>query len=138
MKYIKLFEYYRESYIRNKDMFFSSDIFDYLGVYDKMMYDENNVPESAYNVDVIDFLKEIFLNKKIIFDPVNNLNNISGTVTDVTYFVYKDLYIKVKMKDENEYLIDNNRLAFIFDYDADTKPLHKEVEMKKKAEKYNL
>jgi len=144
MKHIKLFERFRESYMRGKDMLFITDVLDYLGVDDNVMYDESYVPESAYGVNVIDFLKEIFLGKQIIFDSISPPTKKSGVVEDVGYYVYKDvLYIEVKVINTQEnyndwFFIKNNYLVFIYGYDADTKPLHKEVEMKKKAEKYNL
>lgn len=166
MKYIKYFENIINSknYLYNKDMLTISDVMKYLGV-DTMLMDEESKLESRYNVDVIEFFKEIFMNKTIIFQDINRFNKdrtIKGKVNDVGVFSYKEAYIKVEIldpkekeknskniwfpipqkygdnNDDNWFLIHNNSFISIYDYDADTKPLHKEVKLKKEGEKYNL
>jgi len=37
-----------------------------------------------------------------------------------------------------DFLIKNNSIVTIYDYDADNKPLHKLVKLKKETEKYNI
>ena len=91
---------------------------------------------------------------------------MKGKVQDVGHFSYKnEFYIKVALvntevmvndyyfkkyddkvgnsvisidKENDWFLIKNNSIVTIYDYDAEDKPLHKEVKLKKKAEKYNL
>lgn len=161
MNHIKLFEAYKD-YIYNKDMFTISDIMKYLKVDNMLMYEESKL-ETIYDVDVIEFLKEIFINKTIIFRDINRFEknrSIKGTVNDIGIFSYKETYIKVKIlnpkelvknnveikfkeiqhekNEDNWFLIDNNSMISIYDYDADSKPLHKKVKLKKESEKYNL
>ena len=98
MNHIKLFEAYKE-YIYNKDMFTISDIMKYLKV-DNMLMNEESKLETIYDVDVIEFLKEIFINKTIIFRDINRFEknrSIKGTVNDIGIFSYKETYIKVKI-----------------------------------------
>ena len=153
MKYIKLFEERiksRTTYMFGNDMFFVSDVMKYLKV-DTLPLDENYKPTSIYDVDVIDFFKEILIDKVIIFSPIDGRGpgtkesiTITDKVEDVIYFAYKDdVYIQVKIStpvynDESWYLLKNHEAIFVKDYDADIKPLHKTVAMKKLAEQYNL
>jgi hypothetical protein len=143
MKYIKTFEMLETAttYIYNNDLFMNNDVFDYLVVqHDFSTFDENYVPKSIYDVNVIDFFKEILLNKYVIFfslsKPENNAE-VKGVIKDVGSFAYKDdFYIRVKL--DNWHIMHNTTMTAIYDYDADTKPLHKEVKLKKYAEKYNI
>lgn len=152
MKHIKLFEEIirKRTYMLGNDMLFINDVMSYLDV-DIMPLDEGYKPESPYGVDVMDFFREIFVDKVVLFIPVNNtkkdrspvphrLLSLKNKVKSVKYFAYKDeVYIQVKFYyDEFWYLMPNGSGIFVEDYDADTKPLHKEVEMKKVAEKYNI
>ena len=144
-------------YMLSKDMFFINDVIKYLGV-ELNNFDDEYVPESIYNINVINFFKEILMDKPIIFKSVDRIFNypyMKGEVTDVGGFAYKDeFYIKVKLKnteikidkifldrddDNNQwFLMSNNTITSIYDYDADNKPLHEEVKLKKNAEKYNI
>lgn len=161
---IKLFEDF-ENYIYNSDMFMIYDVMNYLGVNTPgrfIMMDEESELKSIYNVDVIDFFKEIIMNKTILFQDINRFDKnrtIKGEVNDVAMFSYKDdSYIKVEIlspkvknigdiafKDityektiDNWFLIKNNNMISIYDYDADNKPLHQKVKLEKEGEKYNL
>ena len=97
--------------------------------------------ESKYNVDVVNFLKEIFLKKKVGFQSLNKIENdphIRGIVKDVDFFAYKDdVYVKVKIK-KDWALFKQHNLITVDSYDAYKKPLHKLVKLKKEAEKYNI
>lgn len=143
MKYIKTFEEYEpNNYINDNDLIRVNDIMSYLGVdVDIDELDEEHPPKSKYGVDIVDFFKEILLNKNISFKSVNTPEHNpieNGTVSDVKLFSYKeDLYIEVKLSD-SDWIIINNYISIIIDYDAQNKPLHKEVKRKKEAEKYNL
>ena len=146
MKYIKKFEEYPND---GTKYLFIGEIMEYLNVDNDRIEDESYIPKSPYDVNVIDFFKELLLNKNISFEYVNKIKNnprINGVVRDVAYYAYKDeLYIKVNLYarsknevDTEDYLISNDAMVSIDDYDANTKPLHKEVKMKKEAEKYNI
>jgi len=154
MKYIKSFESIgdfisevRNTYMYGKDMLFINDIMNYLKV-DTQSTDEQYKPESPYDVDVIDFFKEIFVDKYILFTPLDRYKNyktpFNVKVEDVKCVAYKDdVYIKIKTYDVDLnkwlwYILKNDEGIFLKNYDADTKPLHKEVAMKKDAEKYNV
>jgi hypothetical protein len=96
-----------------------------------------------YNIDVIEFLKEIFVDKKITFRSVNKPDSnpiLTGKVIDIYYYLYHDdeFYISVRFDNYEEHLIQGNKIIVIEDYDAENKPLHLEVKMKKQAEKYNI
>lgn len=151
MRYIKHFD----AYMYGEDLLSINNIMNYLGVYD--IDDEESKIESVYDVDVIGFLKEIFMNKIIIFTSQNALEGdptIKGKVKEVKIFPYKDeFFVEVKLLNPEikridhfekignkykSYLMKNNHIIAMYEYDADTKPLHKEVKMKKLAEKYNL
>ncbi len=152
----KIFEGIENGYMLGKDQFFINDVMEYL-VVDTFVMDQS-IPETPYKINVMDFFKEILLNKKIIFQSENKIQNypiIKGKVTAVGYFSYKnEFFIKVKLKKpkfkyednwynckhevDKEYLMKNNSMITIYDYDADNKPLHKLVELKKRAEKYNI
>lgn len=156
MKYLKIFENF-SYYMYGNDILMINNIYDYLGM-DTWIMDES-IPDSIYNIDVMKFFEEIFMNKNIIFQSINKILSyptIKGTVVDIDHFSYKmGFYIKVKLKnsqiminnqfvdyketdDDDWFLIKNNNIVTISDYDAKDKPLHKEVKLKKKAEKYNL
>ncbi len=156
MKYLKLFERFDiiKDYMLGDNLLMIGNVLNYLNIIDQQLDQETEL-ESAYDVNVIDFFKEIFLGKKIVFKSVNKPFNdpqIEGIVNDIGTFYYKsDIYIKVKLsnsiwlsgKPETEsnkdwFLVKNNSLIAIYDYDADSKPLHKEVKIKKEGEKYNL
>jgi len=141
MKFISQFESFK-SYLYGTDMFFVSDILKYLDVDNNIVnYGENYTPKSKYKVNVIDFFKEILLGKRIIFTSVNKINSnpsIDGIVKDVDSYAYKDeFYIKVEIDDE-WYLVIGDEAVFIYDYDADNKPLHKRVIREKRQDNYNL
>jgi hypothetical protein len=148
MRYIKTYEdLSKKTYLINDQLdylnqtrFAIDGVLNYLGVEIK-----DGKPVSKYNVDVVDFFKEIFLDKNIVFLSVNAPEGhpyVSGKVKDVSYYVYHldEFFITVKFyNDEDEQIMINNRGTVMLDgYDADKKPLHKEVEMKKEAENYNL
>ncbi len=132
-----------ENYMIGHDIFFMSDLYNYLSL-DFVRHYNNEVyitPENYYNINIIQFVKEIILDKYIIFDSVNKPQNnptIKGVVEDVDHFTYNEsFFIKVKIKNK-WYLVSNNTAIIISNYDGYLKPLHKEVELKKEAEKYNL
>jgi hypothetical protein len=146
-------------YMLGEDQFFINDVMEYLGVdVDIMTIDENTELESPYFVNVIDFIKEIILDKTIIFqckDAIMKDPTLNGEVINVDTFFYKDeFWFKVKLKkpkykydnkwyncrhpNDKEYLMKNNSIITISDYDANSKPLHKLVELKKRAKKYNI
>lgn len=152
MKYIKKFESYEvftsKAYGGSKYLFIG-EIMEYLNVDNDRIEDESYFPKSPYDINVIDFFKEIFLNKNINFESVNKIEGyprIDGIVKSVDHYAYKDeFYIKINLyakskdeKDDEDYLISNDSMFSVDDYDAYTKPLHKEVELKKEAEKYNI
>ena len=142
----KIFERYSdERYMFGRDMFFIDDVMRYLDVdVDIMNMDEQTELKSPYNVNVIDFFKEILMNKTIIFQSKNTTLDdpiIKGKVEDVDKFAYKDeFWIKVNLSEPQKayFLIKNNAIVTIYDYDADNKPLHKLVKLKKEAKKYNI
>ena len=143
MKYLKTFEYYEpDKYINNEDIITINiyDILHYLDVEIDENLDEDHPPKSKYDVDIVEFLKEILLNENISFKSVNTPEQNpmkSGIVKDVKLFAYKDeLYVEVKIN--NDWIIIDNSSSFIVYYNAENKTLHQEVKMKKKAEKYNL
>jgi len=155
----KIFEGVENNYMLGKDQFFINDVIKYLGVsLDSEEFDEDYTLESIYNINVINFFKEILINKTIIFKNINKLINnpiIKGKVKDVDCLYYKDdFYINVTLSNiqilsgekyidftplsDKSFLVDSDSIVSIYDYDADTKPLHKEVKFKKKVEKYNI
>lgn len=145
MKYIKHFE--DDFYENNRDMISIKNIFNYLDIPMFSPFldaDQNNKIETKYNVNVIDYLKEIFLNKKVTFKSINKLENNpikKGVVEDIKFFFYQDeIYIKFKIK--GEWIIVSDEMPVYLGastkYDADDKPLHKKVKIAKEAEKYNL
>jgi len=152
-------EIWPNGYMLGEDQFFINDVIEYLGVdVDIMTMDESTELKSPYNVNVVDFIKEIILNKTIIFqckDAILKDSTLKSKVIDVGIFLYKgEFWIKVKLKkpkfkyednwyncrheNDKEYLMKNNSIITIYDYDADNKPLHKLVKLKKSAEKYNI
>lgn len=152
MKFLKTYEKYlldRTSYDieygYGLDMFFISDVLKYL----KIQYDYFSpleILKTAYNVNTIDFIKEILMNKRVIFTSKNAIKNdpsVNGIIVDVIdfYFYKMDSYLKVKVNyndNVDEYLMCIDNIVSIYDYDADEKPLHKEVKLKKQAEKFNI
>jgi hypothetical protein len=100
-------------------------------------------PKSVYGIDIVDFVKEIFLNKSISFNSVDRDNSnprFNGKVEDVSHYIYQDdFFIKVKLfKDNDWHLMEENSVIFVYDYDADKKPLHKKMYLKKDEERYNV
>ena len=99
---------------------------------------------SRYDINVIDFLKEIFLDKEIEFTSLNRLTSnpyVKGKVENLSSYGYKDqLFMQIKIYDKKGgwYLVKLSERILVSNYDAEDKPLHKEVELKKEAEKYNL
>lgn len=154
MKYLKKYENYLMNkssydieYGYGRDLFFLTNVLDYLGTY----FDIKYFPANHYNIDAIKFIKEILLDKRILFTSVDATKNnptINGIVRKVIeFYLYKmDYYLKVDVEvnkgDDkivvDTYLINPEKIISIYDYDADKKPLHKEMKMKKEAEKYNL
>lgn len=148
-------------YMFGRDIFFINGVVEYLKADSDIM--DESMPESPYVDNIIDFFKEILMNKTIIFeseDKNKNYPTIKGTVEDVGSFSYKgEFYVKVKLNEpkilihseikkdnyvdypdnlKEWFLIRNNYVVHIYDYDADTKPLHELVKLKKKTEKYNI
>jgi len=161
MKYIKTYEIYDQNDeqikkfipdLGNDQIMTIENIMSYLGV--EIQYPEDSVviPVSKYNIDVIEYFKEIFMGKIITFRSVDALAKpekhpkVKGFIENVDQLAYQDeFYIRVKISGEFKpfqydgwFLINNLYDVYVYDYDADTKPLHKEVELKKEAEKYNL
>jgi hypothetical protein len=149
LKYIKTYEANYERYkylirITNNEVSVSiDDIMDYLYVKYEINDYGNFEFTNRYNIDFIDFLKEIFLEKEIEFKSINKITSnpyIKGKVKDISEYGYKDeLFIQFKIYDKkNWHLAESVIRIYIQNYDAENKPLHKEVELKKEAEKYNL
>jgi hypothetical protein len=152
MKYIKTFETlysdYKNLYLINDinnnkyESIITRDLLEIIGV-DVDYYDKNPNEDwiCEYNINVIEFLKEIFLNKNITFFSKNKNDEnryIKETVEDVNLFAYKEeLYIFVKINSSWK-IIDNNKITIIYDYDALDKPEHKLLKILKKAKKYNI
>lgn len=150
MKYIKHFE--DDFYENNRDMISIKNIFDYLDIPMFSPFldaDQNNKIETKYNVNVIDYLKEIFLTKKVTFKSVNKPENNpikKGVVEDIKFFFYQDeIYIQFKIESRLEiskwYIVSDEMPVYLgasTKYDADDKSLHKKVKIAKEAEKYNL
>ena len=151
MKYIKKFE--NIPYDNNqgvstdaKDVYIPN-ILDYLGIDMFQPLDESTELKSVYDVDVVEFLKEIFLGKHVQFKSINKLKDnpiVSGNIIDIKLLFYQDeVYVKFLLenkyyKKEDWYIVSNGSFIFLPTYDADNKPLHKDVKMKKEAEKYNI
>jgi hypothetical protein len=149
---MKLFENYwddvyisdRETYVYDTMAKYTTSIRRILR-YLKVDYEWNEEPtglHSEYDVDVIDFFKEIFIGKKIIFESLDRTYSddpiISGKVEDVGVYEYQDeFFIRVKIDDE-WHLIKPAKTIVIKKYDAENKPLHQEVIVKKQAKKYNI
>jgi hypothetical protein len=135
------FDKYQNTYMTGKRSFRIDHLYYYLGVEVEYPEDAVVVPVTKYGVDFIDFCKEIFLGKKIAFQSLNKPKDnpvIDGVVEDVDQLAYQDeFFVRVKIRKE-WYLISNLQPIFIENYDASEKPLHKEVVLKKEAEKYNL
>jgi len=101
---------------------------------------------SNYDIDVIDFFKEIFLGKNITFKSINNIEDQEdpikiGVVEDISLYLYQDeFFLKFYINSNKSYLVKTSYpiTMKIEDYDAENKPLHKEVKLKKQVEKYNL
>ena len=112
----------------------------------EVQYPEDSVviPVSAYDIDVIEYFKEMLLDKNITFLSVNKPEGhpyLTGKVVDVDQLAYQDEFfitVKLNTKKDNWNLINNTVNIIIDNYDADDKPLHKEIKIKKEAEKYNL
>jgi hypothetical protein len=166
MKYLKTYEIYEQDDkmvkkfipdLGNDQIMTINNIINYLDV--DVQYPEDSVviPVSRYNIDVIEYFKEIFLNKIVSFKSVDALARpeknpkIKGLVIDVNQLAYQDeFYIRVKIKDKFKnlgypkefedgwFLINNEYDVWVYNYDADTKPLHEEVELKRVALKYNI
>lgn len=144
--------------------FFIADVMDYLSITIEHPEDFVVIPVSKYNVDYIDFIKEIILNKNISFVsaddsandtlsviyPENKVVRIKGIIEKVSQlFVNEEYFIRVKIKGDTSlgvlgigwHLINNfEKVFFIYPdkYDAEDKPLHKEMILKKETEKFNI
>lgn len=141
MKYLKYFENNNvDTYILQREnrliSFMPDDVFDYLDIF----YPYNNI-KGIYNVNAVEFLKEILLNKIISFmeqgEDAKYYNY--AKVLKVGFYKYKDIYIKVLTNKDDEWkLINPGSIVVVHDYDAEDKPLHKEVRFKKDSKKYNI
>ena len=139
MKYIKTYEQSKLSTL-NIHLY---DIENELKIY----LDFNNgepILKSEFNIDYVNFCKEIFLNKFIAVKSMDRTKNdplIYGKVNNIGLFFYQDGYF-LKIKIENIWhLIQNNVILTIYDVDnfeIENKPLHKKLKIQKKANKYNL
>lgn len=98
--------------------------------------------KSRYDIDFVDFCKEIFLNKDIAVKTLDRPKNnplIRGKVENIDLYFYQDeFYMKVKIDDEWHLIETNAPLTVYYPDDIKNKPLHKELKLKKKEEKYNL
>lgn len=107
-------------------------------------YDDYPIVKNLYDIDVIEYFKEILLDKNVTFKSVNKPERnpyLTGVVVDVDAFVYQDeVFITVKLnnKKNNWNIVNMINNITIQDYDADDKPIHKKVKMKKETDKYNL
>jgi len=143
MSYIKTYEKFKNNkgYMYGRDLLIINNIKTYLGLIINFNMNSNTLPKSKYDIDFIEFFKEILMGKYITFTSVDKLkyNPIcDGLVEDVDFYIYKNrFYIRVEILDE-WYLIKSDEIVAINNYDADTKPLHKEIKIKKDIEKYNL
>jgi len=64
----QIFENVKNDYMLGKDQFFINDVMKYLDIdVDTMIMDEKTELKSKYNIDVIDFIKEILLKKLLYF-----------------------------------------------------------------------
>ena len=163
MKYIKKYESnIKDTYIIGNDSLFISDVMDYLKV--SFKYKSHPIitpryqtltPYSKYDINVIDFFKEIFIGKNIIakifltsddidnnmFAPIENTGHfVRGIVEDIDKTtIDNQLYLTFKLSSQKDRVtIDNNTLIFVWPYDAKDKPLHTQVSILKETEKYNL
>lgn len=162
MKYLKKFEtlyknYKDDNYLlmdisKNESniSLLSKDLLEIIGV--NVDYnDDKNDWICKYNIDVIKFLKEIFLEKEITFysksqDNAKWYSNVK--IYDVDLYTYKDeIYISVKIKNDhypNKFwvydwkIIDNSTIVTVYNYDASNKSEHQKLKQLKKVEKYNL
>jgi hypothetical protein len=134
------------TYVYGMDSKYTTSMFTIINYLNGDLYwDENNNfkgVDNPYNIDFIEFLKEIFIGKTITFKSVNNPHNpvLTGKVIGVDYYLYHndEFYISVEFDNHNKHLIQNNNMIVIRVYDADKKPLHQEVKIKKEANKYNI
>ena len=151
MKYLKTFEDNKNEpdyIIQNTGKYVTiilRNVLDYLNINSELGQSTGEIilTESNYKVNLIDFLKEIFLNKIVEFKTINKkeynpiiikkIKNIIGT-----YSYSYDIYLNIMCDDDNIYIIDIDHINKIYNYDAYKKPLHNEVKFKKEAEKYNL
>lgn len=113
------------------------DIFDYLGI---NTYDHEKIHINKYDINIQVFMNEVFLGKNIEFtslDKINGNKDIKCKVKEVSTWYYKELYIIVNDGTDDN-VIKPDSIIRIFDYDAEDKPLHKDIKIKQKAYKYNL
>jgi hypothetical protein len=154
MKYIKKFETLYKNYTDinlytlvnhgNDYNLFAKDLLEIIEV--DVDYDDKNIDVDwicKYDIDVIKFLKEIFLEKEITFYAKNENWFNKVKIYDVNLFVYKDeVYITVKINEiteKNDWkIIQNSSIVTVYNYDALNKPEHQKLKQLKKAEKYNL
>lgn len=104
--------------------------------------DDNDVDfiNTYSSIDFMEYLKEIFIGKKIRFrsqDATKDNPKVRGVVEDVDVYSYQmdELFVQVKIKGE-WYMIHNDSIIQIFDWQPG--PLAKQLEIEKEAEKYNL
>lgn len=122
---------------------FAKDLLEIIGIDYEYDTNLNTNWVCKYDIDVIKFLKEIFLEKEITFYAMNENWIKKEKIYDVNLFTYKDeVYITVKVITENEKndwkIIHNSSIVTVYDYDALNKPEHQKLKQLKKAEKYNI
>lgn len=149
MKYIKYLEYYleKDSYLiksryKNISGVRPIDILKYLKLDTDLYYngDETKYKDNPYHVDADDFIREIFVGKKVTCAYINNnIGNgwVEGIVQDVGIYAYRELYIKLKI-DDKWHIVNNSNIISLEDYDADNKPLHQEIKIAKQASIFNI
>jgi hypothetical protein len=141
---ITLFKEYKkfnppDFYTDDKSLISIENVLVYLGV-DTFDMDQDHPAKSIYGVDIVDFFKEIFLNKYVRFRCVNKTEKdtiISGEVLNIELFAYQD-ELFIEFVTNRGYIVSNFEAVKIEDYDAEDKPLHQEVKRKKMGEKYNI
>lgn len=155
MKYLKKFETltykvyvkdYSTDYLIGKhgkydwESLLITNLLNFIGV--DVDYDDKNIDDDwicKYDIDVINFLKEIFLGKEVTFYSKNDKWFDKEKICDVKLFAYKDeVYINVKLETDDWKIICNNHITSVYDYDASNKPEHLKLARLKKIEKYNI
>jgi len=154
---IKKFEHFNEEetyIIENRYKYTTLSLYNVMK-YLKIEKDNNfNKYNNEYNVNIIDFLKEIFLDKYISFNciPVkkDSKNKIKGIVKDIKIFEPNNtnFYIEINIHDilkrekDTWYLMQYFPIISVYNYNANNKSLHQKIkirkELYKETQKYNL